>query len=179
MQNENPQNGVAPCPANVWRAAQLNIGFHRDPLGNKRDSVKMWSPKDGHATIHADPEEQEVVLVVQSKRKAARDVKLNLRQDEMVFQRSKGLGWDGISITDGELTVSVNGQEIRIRADGSVVQTMDGGMTFLEADGTVLKTTDQAEAMISSDGINLTRRTEATFAAIRHDGVIARARDLV
>ena len=50
----------------VWKSAQLYIGFHRDRQGNPRSEAKVWPPKSGNATIHANPEEQEAFLVVKA-----------------------------------------------------------------------------------------------------------------
>ncbi len=162
----------------VWRSAQLFIGFHRDQNGIKRDVAKVWSPKNASATIHSDPTEQEAFVVVRAAdEQDSKDVQIKLRQDQIVLRRDPGIGWEGI-IADAEgLTVSVAGMRIRIKADGSVVQESSCGTTYLEADGCVLKKTQGVEAMMSGDGVELSRRTETTIAAIRHDGVIAKARD--
>ncbi|MBW3245815.1 hypothetical protein KUV57_24595 [Epibacterium sp. DP7N7-1] len=165
--------------ARVWRSAQLLIGFHRDQNGKKRDVAKLWSPKNATAGINPDPSEQEAFVLVKSAHDTEpRDVQIKLRQDQIVLRRDEGLGWEGIIADDLGLTVSINGMRIEIKADGSVVRASDDGTTYLEADGSVLKKTETVEAMMSGDGVELTRRTDTTIAAIRHDGVIAKARDI-
>ncbi|WP_156916746.1 hypothetical protein [Leisingera aquimarina] len=94
-----------------------------------------------------------------------------------MLRRDPGAGWEGIVVEETGLSVQVNGTWIRILADGSVSREADGDTTYLEADGAVLKKTKFAEAMVSGDGVELTRRTDTTIAAIRHDGVIAKSRD--
>lgn len=164
--------------ARVWRSAQLFIGFHRDQNGRKREVAKVWSPKNANASIHADPSEQEAFLVVKAADESApRDVQIKLRQEQIVLRRDPGIGWDGIIAEEDGLTVSVNGMRIQIKADGSVTHATDHGTTYLEADGSVLKKTSSVEAMMSGDGVEMSRCTETTIAAIRHDGVIAKARD--
>lgn len=162
----------------VWRSAKLYIGFHRDQQGNMRQVAKVWSPKNARATIHADPSKQEAFLVVEAAdAEAPRDVQIKLRQEKIVLRRDPGTGWDGIIVEENGLSVSVNGMRIRISADGSVSREAEDGTTYLEADGAVLKKTKFVESMMSGDGVELTRRTETDIAAIRHDGVIAKARD--
>lgn len=162
----------------VWRAAQLYIGFHRDPSGRKRDTAKVWPPKNGNATLHSDPEEQEAFVVLKAADpKDPRDVQIKLRPNHIVLRRDPGAGWEGIVVEEAGLSVQVKGTWIRIRADGSVSREAEGDTTYLEADGAVLKKTTFAEAMVSGDGVELTRRTDTMIAAIRHDGVIAKSRD--
>ena len=50
----------------VWKSAQLYIGFHRDPEGKMRGAPHVWPPKNGKATIHRDPDEQETFVVLKS-----------------------------------------------------------------------------------------------------------------
>ena len=50
----------------VWRSAQLLVGFHRDRSGRKRDSVRVWQPTDGSASIDPDPGEREALMIVRS-----------------------------------------------------------------------------------------------------------------
>jgi hypothetical protein len=161
----------------VWKSAQLYIGFHRDQRGNVRPEAKVWPPKNGSASIHNDPAEQEVFLVVKSADKACpRDVQLKLHPDKIVLRRDAGAGWQGVVVEDGLISVQVNGTWVRIKADGSIAQDIDGDLTYIEADGSVLKKTEFVDATMSADGVELSRRTDDSIAAIKHDGVVAKAR---
>jgi hypothetical protein len=162
----------------IWKSAQLYIGFHRDQKGNQRDEAKVWPPKNGNASIHADPKEQEVFLVLKSEDQAKpRDVQLKLHPDRIVVRRDAGPSWQGVVIEAGLISVQVNGAWIRIKSDGSVTQDLDGDLTHLEADGSVIKNTEFVQAQMSGDGVELSRRTETSIAAIRHDGVVSKMRD--
>ncbi|UWQ44036.1 hypothetical protein K3718_21325 (plasmid) [Leisingera aquaemixtae] len=162
----------------VWRSAQLYIGFHRDQSGRKRDTAKVWPPKNANATIHSDPEAQEAFVVVKAAdQEEPRDVQIKLRPDQIVLRRDPGTGWEGVVVDEFGLAVQVNGAWIRILPDGSVSREVEGDTTYLEADGAVLKKTQFAEAMMSGDGVELTRKTDTTIAAIRHDGVVAKSRN--
>ena len=124
----------------VWKSAQLYIGFHRDRQGNQRSEAKVWPPKNGNATIHANPEEQEAFLVVKAADKTEpRDVQIKFRPDKIVLRRDPGISWEGIVVEDGLISVQVGGAWIRIKSDGSVAQERDGDMTYVESDGAVLK----------------------------------------
>lgn len=162
----------------VWKSVQLYIGFHRDQRGNPRDQAKVWPPKNANATIHANPEDQEAFLIVKSAdQNASRDVQLKLHPDQIIVRREEGMGWRGIIIEDDKISVQVNGSWVRISANGAIAQDIDGDRTFVEPDGSVLKMTEFVEAHMSSDGVELSRRTDTSIAAIRHDGVVAKARD--
>ena len=161
----------------TWRSAQLYIGFHRDRQGNLRSEAKVWPPKNGNATLHANPEEQEAFLVIKAADKAEpRDVQIKLHPDKIVLRRDPGISWEGIVVEDGMISVQVNGTWVRIKSDGSIAHERDGDMTYVESDGAVLKKTEFVEAMMSGDGVELSRRTPTTIAAIREDGVLAKSR---
>ncbi|WP_306115066.1 hypothetical protein [Roseovarius sp. MMSF_3305] len=161
----------------VWKSAQLYIGFHRDRQGNPRSEAKVWPPKNGNATIHANPEEQEAFLVVKAADKTEpRDVQIKFRPDKIVLRRDPGISWEGIVVEEGLISVQVGGAWVRIKSDGSVAHERDGDMTYVESDGAVLKKTEFVEAMMSGDGVELSRRTPTTIAAIREDGVLAKSR---
>lgn len=169
---------VVPTFRRIWRSAQLYIGFHRDPSGRRRSEAKVWPPKNGNATLHDDPNEQEAFLVIKSADKSdPRDVQVKLHPDKIVLRRDEGFGWQGLVVEDGQISAQVNGTWIRIKSDGSVAHDLDGDMTFVEADGAVLKKTEFVEAQMSGDGVELSRRTKTSIAAIRHDGVVAKARE--
>lgn len=162
----------------TWKSAQLYIGFHRDRQGNLRSEAKVWPPKNGSASIHANPEEQEAFLVVKAADKVEpRDVQIKFRPDKIVLRRDVGIGWEGIVVEDGLISVQVGGAWVRIKADGSVAHERDGDMTYVESDGAVLKKTEFVDAMMSGDGVELSRRTPTTIAAITEDGVLAKSRD--
>ena len=160
----------------VWKSAQLYIGFHRDPEGSQRAEARVWPPKNGKATIHPDPDEQEAFLVVKTTDKAEpRDVQIKLRPDKIVLCRDPGVGWEGVVIEDSMISVHVNGAWIRIMGDGSVAHDLDGDMTYVESDGSVLKKTEFVDAMMSGAGVELSRRTPTTIASITEDGVLAKS----
>jgi hypothetical protein len=162
----------------TWKSAQLYIGFHRDPQGNQRPQAKVWPPKNGNATIHPDPEEQEAFLVIKASDKTEpRDVQVKLRPDKIVLRRDPGVSWEGVVVEDHMISVQVNGTWVRINADGSVAHDLNGDMTYVESDGAVLKKTEFVDAMMSGDGVKLSRRTPTTVAAITEDGVLAKSRD--
>lgn len=161
----------------TWRSAQMYIGFHRDQSGNHREAAKLWPPRNGNASIHRDPAEQEAFVVVKASDQTENgDVQIKLRPDQIVLRRDPAQGWQGIKADDYEVAVQVNGAWIRIKADGSVSHTRDGDLTAIEADGSVIKVTDHVEAIMSGDGVEMSRRTASDFAAIRTDGVISKAR---
>lgn len=165
----------------IWKSAQLYIGFHRDQQGNPRAQAKAWPPKNGNATIHGDPGEQEAFLVVKAADKAAhRDVQVKLRPDRIVLRRDPdpGFGWEGVMVDNHSVSVQVNGVWVRVKADGSITHERDGEYTYVEADGSVLKQTEFVDARMSGDGVNLVRRTPTTIASITEDGVLAKARKL-
>lgn len=162
----------------VWKSAQLYIGFHRDQNGKERAQAKVWPPKNGNATIHSNPEEQEAFLVIKdADMDAARDVQIKLHPDKIVLRRDPGVSWEGVVVEDYMIAVQVNGVWVRIKADGSVSHELDGDMTYVESDGSVLKKTEFVDAMMSGDGVALSRRTPTTIAAITEDGVLAKSRD--
>ena len=163
--------------ARTWKSAQLYIGFHKDQNGAQRREAKVWPPRNGNATIHADPNEQECFLVV----KAAdadrpRDVQVKLRPSEIVLRRDAGPDWQGVAISEHSVSVQVGGAWVHVNGDGSVTHELDGDTTYLESDGSVLKKTEFVEAMMSSDGVQLTRRTPNAIAAITAEGVVSKAR---
>ncbi len=161
----------------VWKSAQLLIGFHQDQRGRQRDVARVWPPKNASAGIHADPAVQECFLVVKGIAKdQSQDVQVKLREDQIVVRREPGLGWTGVVIEEGRISVRVGDTWVRIAADGTVGHEMNGDKTYIDPDGSVLKKTEFAEAMISGDGVELSRRTEGTIAAIGEDGIIAKNR---
>jgi len=162
----------------VWKSAQLYIGFHRDQKGNERSEAKVWPPKNGNASIHPNPEEQEAFLVVKSTdREDARDIQIKLRPDKIVLRRDQGMAWEGVIVEDHMVSVQVNGVWVRIKHDGSIAHEMDGDMTYVEADGAVLKKTEFVEAMMSGDGVELSRRTPDSIAAIGQNGILSKSRN--
>ena len=163
---------IAESLTRVWKSAQLYIGFHRDQSGNERSEAKVWPPKNGNASIHPDPEEQEAFLVVKStERENARDIQIKLRPDKIVLRRDQGAAWQGVIVEDHMVSVQVNGVWVRIMHDGSIAHEMD-----VEADGAVLKKTEFVEAMMSGDGVELSRRTPDSIAAIGQDGILSKSR---
>lgn len=162
----------------IWKSAQLYIGFHRDQNGKQRDEAKVWPPKNGNASIHADPKEQEAFVVLKSADQSKpRDVQLKLHPDRIVVRRDAGLSWQGVDIQEDRISVHVNGVWIRIKSDGSVTQDLDGDLTIIEADGSVIKNTGFVQAQMSADGVELSRRTDTSIAAIRYDGVVSKVLD--
>lgn len=138
----------------IWRAAQLFIGFHRDPRGRKRDEAFVWSPKNGNASIHANPEDQETFLELKSADKSSGgDVQIKLRPDQIVLRREQSAqGWQGVILDEAQVKIKVNDVWITVNADGSVSQRLADGQTDVEADGTVLKRTEFTTASMSADG---------------------------
>ena len=120
----------------------------------------VWKPDNGNATINPDPAEQEAFLVLNATDPDATvDVQVKLRPDAIFLRRDSDQGWKGIKIDEGDVTVLVNGIEIRIGADGAITRTDEDSTTWVEPDGYILRKTDFVEASLSADGENLTRRT--------------------
>ncbi len=172
-----PRENMMSALKRVWRSAQLFVGFHRDRTGRKRESVKIWQPTDGSASIDPNPDEREALMIVRSgDTEQPRDVQVRLQPDRIMFRRDQGAGWNRIIVEETGVAVEIDGSWIVIRADGSVSREQGGDLTFLESDGAVLKTTGSVEAMMSGDGVELTRRTRTTIAAISEDGILAAPR---
>ena len=137
----------------------------------------VWKPDNGNATINPDPAEQEAFLVLNATDPDATvDVQVKLRPDAIVLRRDSDQGWKGIKIDEGDVTVLVNGIEIRIGADGAITRTDEDSTTWVEPDGYMLRKTDFVEASLSADGETLTRRTPNHIAAIKGDSVISKAK---
>ncbi|WP_299154102.1 hypothetical protein [uncultured Tateyamaria sp.] len=99
----------------VWKSAQLYIGFHRDPDGRERKAPHVWPPKNGRATIHEDPDEQEAFVVLKSvDGDAAQDVQIKLRPDMIVLRRDAPDAWEGVIVEQYAISVKVGGVSIRM-----------------------------------------------------------------
>lgn len=161
----------------IWKAAQLLVGFHRDPQGVRRAEPYAWAPKNGRASIHPDILEQEAFLVLKSANgDQDNDVQIKFHPNAIVLRRDYQDAWQGILVSDHAINVLINGIRLRINHDGSVTRETDGDTTWLEADGSVLKKTEYVEAMMSADGVQLSRRSEDGIAAITEDGILAKQR---
>ena len=161
----------------VWKSAQLYIGFHRDPEGKKRSAQHVWPPKNGKATIHEDPTEQEAFMVLKSATgDAAQDVQIKLRPDMIVLRRDAPDAWEGVIVEQYAISVKTGGVSIRINQDGSITREDGDSTTWVEADGGVLKKTEFVDAAMSSDGTELSRRTSDNLAAITDRGQISKDR---
>lgn len=161
----------------VWKSAQLYIGFHRDPEGQKRDTPHVWPPKNAHATIYGDPGEQEVFLVLKSADgDSDQDIQIKLRPDMIVLRRDFAEAWEGIKIDENTVAVKVGDVSIRINQDGSITREDGDSTTWVEADGGVLKKTEFVEASMSRDGAELTRRTADNLTAITERGMVSKDR---
>ncbi len=168
---------IAKSARRVWKSAQLYIGFHRDPEGKMRNEPHVWPPKNGSASIHQDPEEQETFMVVKSADgDSAQDIQIKLRPDMIVLRRDYKDAWEGVIISDHSVQVKVDGVSIRINHDGSITREDGDSTTWVEADGGVLKKTEFVEAAMSSDGTELTRRTPDNLTAITQTGLISKDR---
>ena len=122
----------------VWKSAQLYIGFHRDPEGKKRSAQHVWPPKNGKATIHEDPTEQEAFMVLKSATgDAAQDVQIKLRPDMIVLRRDAPDAWEGVIVEQYAISVKTGGVSIRINQDGSFTREDGDSSTWFEADGGV------------------------------------------
>lgn len=170
-------NGITSSARRVWKSAQLYIGFHRDPEGKMRDTPHVWRPKNGSASIHEDPAEQEAFMVVKSADgDADQDIQIKLRPDMIVLRRDFKDAWEGIKINEFSVSVKVGEMSIRINHDGSITREDGVSTTWVEADGGVLKKTEFVEASMSGDGTELTRRTPDNLTAITQDGLLSKDR---
>lgn len=161
----------------LWTSVELFIGYHRDRNGTPHTRPRIWSPRNGQAAIHADPDVQETYLTVRAAdRRATGDVHIRLLPDRLTASRDHGLGWDSLVLTDNGVSVRVGAVRITVRQDGSVSHVSDAGVTHVEADGAVLRQTECVEAMISGDGNEVVSRTAERLAAIRGEAVICKPR---
>ncbi|MEO1023934.1 MAG: hypothetical protein AAFX07_00090 [Pseudomonadota bacterium] len=159
----------------VWKSAQLYIGFHRDPEGRERKEPHVWPPKNGRATIHPDPAEQEAFVVLKSAQgDAVQDVQIKLRPDVIVLRRDYRDAWEGVVVDPFTVSVKVGGVSIRINYDGSITRDDGDSTTWVEADGGILKKTEFVDAAMSADGTELSRRTPDNLTAITERGLISK-----
>ncbi|PHS19329.1 MAG: hypothetical protein COA78_00310 [Blastopirellula sp.] len=168
---------IASSARHVWKSAQLCVGFHRDPKGKLRDEPYVWSPKNGHVTIHRDPDEQETFIVLKSADgDNEQDIQIKLGPDMIVLRRDYKDAWDGVKIDAFAVSVKVGCVSIRVNHDGSITREDGDSTTWVEADGGVLKKTEFGEASMSSNGMELTRRTPENLTAITRDGLLSKGR---
>ena len=161
----------------VWKSAQLYIGFHRDPKGKKRETPRVWSPKNARANLHIDPDEQETFLLLASADgEDAQDVQIKLRPDVIVLRRDCPDTWQGVVVEQYGIRVKFGDVSIRINYDGSITREDGEGRTWVEADGSVLKQTEFVDASMSGDGMELARRTPDNLTAITDRGLISKDR---
>jgi len=161
----------------VWKSAQLSVGFHRDPAGKERDHPHVWSPKNGRASIHPDPEEQEAFVMMRSaENDSAQDIQIKLHPEMIVLRRDFKEAWQGLKIDAFVVTVKVGDTIIRIGPDESISRKSSDSTTWIEADGQVLKISEYVTASMSGDGVTLKRRTPDGVAAITENGVIWKER---
>ena len=166
---------IASHAARVWKSAQLYIGFHRDPEGRARKEPHVWPPKNGRATIHEDPDEQEAFVVLKSAQgDAAQDVHITLRPDLIVLRRDYKRAWEGVVVDPFTVSVKIGGVSIRINYDGSITRDDGDSTTWVEADGGILKKTEFVDAAMTADGIEISRRTPDNFTAISGRGLISK-----
>ena len=159
----------------VWKSAQLYVGFHRDPEGRERQAPHVWPPKNGRATIHEDPAEQEMFVMLKSvSSNAAQDVQIKLRPDMVVLRRDCADAWEGVVADEFTVSVKVGGVSIRVNYDGSITREDGDSTTWVEADGSVLKKTEFVDAAMSADGTELSRRTPDNLTAITGRGLLSR-----
>ena len=168
---------LATSARRVWTSAQLYIGFHRDQNGRKRETPRVWFPKNARAKLHADPDEQETFVVLKSADgDAARDIQIKLRPDVIVLRRDCPETWQGVVVEQYGIKIKSGDVTIRINCDGSITREDGEGTTWVEADGGVLKQTEFVDASMSADGTELARRTPDNLAAITSRGLISKER---
>ena len=108
-------------PKSIWRNVHLLLCFYKDRKGKTRSGAKTWAPKDATAGIHRDPDQQELVAVIEpQKGSGEREVTIRFRQDEFAIRRDEGKAWSGVLIQDDQIHVRVNGRDIAIDAQGQV-----------------------------------------------------------
>ena len=161
----------------VWKSAQLYIGFHRDSEGREREEPHVWPPKNGRASIHENPVEQEAFVVIKSAEgDAAQDVQIKLRPDVIVLRRDYKDAWEGVVVDQYSVSVKIGGVSIRINYDGSITREDGESTTWVEADGGILKKTEFVDAAMSADGTELSLRTPDNLTAITDRGLILKDR---
>lgn len=178
MSNESTPAKVGNAARRVWKSAQMYIGFHKDQSGRERAEPKFWPPKNGSASINADPSAQEAIVVVKAANpNDTKDVQVKLHPNRIVVRRDADMWWQGVAVDDHSVTVRMaDGTIIEVRHDGSVKRRSAEDETHVEADGSIFKWTEHAEAHMTGDGIVMSRRTAERIATITADGVVDRAR---
>lgn len=163
----------------VWKSATMYIAFHKDQSKKPRNEPKFWPPKNGSASLHGDPAEQEAIVVVKAANpEDNQDVQIKLHPDRIVVRRDAEFWWQGVAVDDHSVTVRMaDNTIIEIRHDGSVKRRSAEDETHVEADGSIFKWTEYAETTMTGDGVEMTRRTEDRITAITCDGVVDRARN--
>ena len=163
----------------VWKSAQMYIAFHKDQNKRQRNEPKFWPPKNGSASLHGDPAQQEAIVVVKAADpEDTQDVQIKLHPGRIVVRRDAEIWWQGVAVDDHSVTVRMaDNTIIEIRHDGSVKRRSAEDETHVEADGSIFKWTEHAETTMTGDGIEMTRRTEDRITAITYDGVVDRARN--
>ena len=161
----------------VWKSAQLYVGFYRDLEGRERQAPHVWPPRNGCATIHEDPAEQEAFVLLKSANgDAAQDVQIKLRPELVVLRRDCADAWEGVVADEFTVSVKVGGVSIRVNYDGSITREDGDSTTWVEADRGVLKKTEFVDAAMSADGTELSRRTPDNLTAITGRGLISKVR---
>lgn len=179
MTNTTAVTKVEKAARRVWKSAQMYIAFHKDQNKRQRDEPKFWPPKNGSASIHGAPAEQEAIVVVKAADpEDTQDVQIKLHPNRIVVRRDAEIWWQGVAVDDHSVTVRMaDGTIIEVHHDGSVKRRAAEDETHVEADGSIFKWTEHAETTMTGDGIEMTRRTEDRITAITYDGVVDRARD--
>ncbi|APX18110.1 hypothetical protein [Phaeobacter inhibens] len=178
MSSNNTPSTIEKTARRVWKSAQMFIAFHKDQDKRHREEPKFWPPKNGNASIHGDPANQEALVVVKSADpEKSQDVQIKLHPGRIVVRRDADVWWQGVAVDEHSVTVRMaDNTIIEVRHDGSVKRRSAEDETHVEADGSIFKWTEHAEAHMTGDGVELTRRTEDRIAAITADGVVDRSR---
>jgi len=161
----------------VWRSAELWIGFHRRPDGEKRTCPRRWQPTNARAVIDPDTDVREAYAVVRSGEcDKDRDVRIGFSSDRITLRAGRDLAWQSVSIEDQSILIEIDGLTLRVGHDGSVRRDDGTSTTWLEPDGAIIKQSETLSALMSGDGAEMTRRTITSIAAITPSGILLKER---
>jgi hypothetical protein len=156
----------------VWKSAELLIAFFRDPKGVRRDKPFVWNPKNSRAALVDRDHDQEAF--VQMEASDGRDVQLRLQPSSIVARRETGSGWNGVVISDTEISIQIGETWIHVRGDGSIRHDQHKTTTFVEPDGSIIRLDPLSKITVSADGSRVARKTDEKLEAFTPEGFVSK-----
>ena len=84
----------------------MYVGFHTDQKGKPRTQPKLWSLKNGNASIHNDATVHEAIVVVRTAdSEASQDVQIKLHPNRIVVRRETDMRWQGVAVDEHSVTI--------------------------------------------------------------------------